>query len=104
MGNRFRFVFVSSVRASGRGEAVWACEWLWLLRFRWLINYLITWVLSSVHGNRGYLHRFFLMFVRFWLLFILVSSSFYGNRCYSHGLFDGFSFLFIIYMGFKFFL
>ena len=25
-GNRFRFVFVSCVRASGRGEAVWACE------------------------------------------------------------------------------
>ena len=23
---RFRFVFVSCVRASGRGEAVWACE------------------------------------------------------------------------------
>ena len=28
MGNRFRFrfVFVSRVRASGRGEAAWACE------------------------------------------------------------------------------
>ena len=45
----------------------------------------------------------FLMFLCFCLLFTWVLSSFHGNRSYLHGFFYGFAFLLVIYMGFKLF-
>ena len=44
------------------------------------------------------IHMGFLMVLRFCLLFTWVLNSFYGNRCYLHWFFDGFAFLFVIYM------
>ena len=80
---RFRFVFVSCVRASGRGEAVWACE-------------------RGVFVNAGGLHSNISSgLVCPWVsLFVFVAmlmgfNVFRTDCCYAHGLFDLFLFLMV---------
>ena len=80
---RFRFVFVSCVRASGRGEAVWACERGVFVNAGGLH--------SNISSGRGFALGFVFSFL---LLFTWVLSFFRTDCCYAHGLFD----LFLIFM------
>ena len=85
---RFRFVFVSCVRASGRGEAVWACERGVFVNAGGLHSNISSSgrgfgpsVFNAMRmGFKNFLARIaamcmvFLIFLRF--------------RCYTHGFFD----------------
>ena len=81
---RFRFVFVSCVRASGRGEAVWACERGVFLNAGGLG--------SNISSGCGFFLGFAFSFL---LLFTWVLMFFRTDCCYVHGLFDLFLFLMV---------
>ena len=84
---RFRFVFVSCVRASGRGEAVWACERGVILNAGGL--------LSNIFSGRGLaLACPWFLLLRFVAIY-MVLSPFRTDCCYAHGLFDLFLFLMV---------
>jgi hypothetical protein len=87
---RFRFVFVSCVRASGRGEAVWACEWGVIVNDGGLHSNI------SCSGRAVVFCVFVAMLVGFktfwdfWVLRSLVFLIWFRFCCYAHGFFDVF--------------
>ena len=72
---------VRDVRASGRGEAVWACERGVFVNAGGLR--------SNISSGRGFVFGFFFSFL---LLFTWVLRFFRTDCCYVHGLFDLFLF------------
>ena len=77
-------MFVSCVRASGRGEAVWACERGVFLNAGGLG--------SNISSGLGFALGFAFSFL---LLFSWVLRFFRTDCCYVHGLFDLFLFLMV---------
>ena len=69
---RFRFVFVSCVRASGRGEAVWACERGVFLNAGGL--------LSNISSGRGF------GLASAWFLLLRFVAIYMGFKPFWHGL------------------
>ena len=108
---RFRFVFVSCVRASGRGEAVWACERAVCSNagaqngkmccgggsgsavvFSFLL--LCPWVFWLFETFTCYVHGFFDRWPPYAAIcmgFLIVCAPLVTVSCYMHGFFDRFS-------------